>query len=466
MHARSPSASLDLRGTTDDISGTAGSNRLHAVRVIAAFSLSKVIPGLVTFASIPIWLAGYGADNYALYSMHWVTAMIGTALTTQWVRQAILRYTGFPGMEYERVRWQTRWLLESCNLVAILPVVLLATFMVEEVTERTVFLVVAGVSLLCQSRLALAASLLQRDGRSGRYAFAEIVRSAGTLALSLLLLAAAGRTPWGIVAAGALATIAALLVARPRRAVYSQVQDEVNSRRIIWAYWRFGWPMSLWIPVSTSLIYLDRFVVMVLFGPDRAGNYAAAADMAVRGIGLVVTPVILFLHPSFMRAWNTVERQEALRRWKRMTLGTAASVVVAALSGLVGYVVLGDILLGSPVTAATFGLLAFGGAAWQLATMAHKPLEASGRTVLMLGTLVGSLGVTVALNLLIAGPLGELGVAISSVAGALTYIVAVLWLHARQPLTPSDSSHAGIGFADELKAQDVPGRQESNGDRR
>jgi hypothetical protein len=100
-------------------------------------------------------------------------------------------------------------------------------------------------------------------------------------------------------------------------------------------------------------------------------------------LGLVVTPVIMFLHPTFMRAWNTDARPEALRLWKRALLGLAIGTVGVAVSAFVGYLAFGDALLESPVSPATFGVLAVGGAAWQLALMAHKPLEASGRTVAM-----------------------------------------------------------------------------------
>jgi ABC-type cobalamin transport system permease subunit len=67
--------------------------------------------------------------------------------------------------------------------------------------------------------------------------------------------------------------------------------------------------------------------------------------------------------------------------------------------------------------------------------MLHKPLEASGRTLTMLGALIASLLVTLTADLLLAPRLELLGVALGFMSGALCYagLVAVLNVRVLRP---------------------------------
>jgi O-antigen/teichoic acid export membrane protein len=168
-----------------------------------------------------------------------------------------------------------------------------------------------------------------------------------------------------------------------------------------------------------------------LFGLERAGDYAAAADLVVRGMGLVVAPVVMFLHPAFMRMWNTDGPHEALRSWRRTTLLLAGATMGAACVAIIAYLALGDVLLDHLIPFAAFAVVSFTAAVWQLGLMVHKPLEASGRTRTMLLTLIFSLLVTLGLNLALAVPFAETGVATAAAGGALFYIVATTVLNKR-----------------------------------
>jgi O-antigen/teichoic acid export membrane protein len=357
-----------------------------------------------------------------------VISTAGTALTIGWLNQAILRNAGNRALAYETLDRRTRAVLEAVPVITVVPLAVLAGAMLPTGPDRWIFLLVATVGVLTTARYQVRQTLAQRDGRAGAYAVAETLRASAALLLSLVFAAAHLMTPWSLVAAHAAAYLLALAVLRtpfgpdPARAV----PDGAVVRR----YWRFGWPLSLWFATSFSVLYLDRFVISSLYGLERAGHYAAAADLVVRGMGLLVAPAIMFMHPTFMRAWNTEDRAAAIRTWRRMTVLLTAGTAVAAVAAVAVYAAAAHLLLADPLALPPFAVLAAGGAAWQLALMIHKPLEATDRTQTMLLALLLSLLASAALHTVLAPRLEELGVALGFATGAAVYIALCLALDA------------------------------------
>ncbi|SDY75544.1 Membrane protein involved in the export of O-antigen and teichoic acid [Modestobacter sp. DSM 44400] len=395
-------------------------DKLMAIRVVAGFGAARAVPGVLTLVRVPVWLLLYGPANYALYSLFWATALIGTSLTGGWLRQAILRHSGGTGPQYEDVAPRTRLLVEATALLAIVPLALLIGPDAGRPVDRAVLLVAAAASLVLTSGYSVAQTFLQRDGRSTRYAVAELVRVGGALVVSVILAVAGQFTSWALVLATAAGTAGALVIARSSDPAVGRAR--VPAAAVLAAHWRYGWPMSIWLTVSGGLIYLDRFVLTELYGLDRAGHYAAAADLGVRGMGMFVTPLVMFLHPAFMRRWNAGDELASLRTWRRATaLLTAGTAVVAAVC-FGCYLLFADQLIADPIAAGTFAVLLTGGSLWQLAQMVHKPLEAMDRTTTMLGLLIVSLSVTCLIDVALASALGELGVAVAFTVGASTYV--------------------------------------------
>jgi O-antigen/teichoic acid export membrane protein len=366
-------------------------------------------------------VAGFGTAQYGLFSLFWAGSLIGTVLTTGWARQAILRHSGSAAPGYLQLPRGWRLCLESAPLLTLGPIAAVALPAIAASTDRWAFLTAAALGLLATSRYGLAQALAQRDGAAGRYATAESVRAATALGYSLVFLALGQTHAWAIVLANVAATLTALPIIRQRTTL--RLAPARESAALLRSYWSFGWPMSLWLAGSACLTNVDRFFLSAAHGLGTAGAYAAAADLVVRGMGMVVAPVVMFLHPTFMRTWNTAGREHALRTWRRATATLTLVTVAVSVVGFLGYLAFADQFLEHPVSPATFALLVVGGATWQLALMVHKPLEAADQTRLMLLALVISILVTVGLDMAFAGTGGAPAVAAGFTAGALTYVV-------------------------------------------
>jgi O-antigen/teichoic acid export membrane protein len=398
------------------------------IRVLAGYGVGKAVPGLVTFVSVPVWIATFGAANYGLFSMYWSLSLLATSLGTGWIRQAILRFAGESPMRYELAPRRYRTALEMAPVLGLGPLAVLAMGTLREREQVGLFVLAAAVGLFLQGRYSVGQALLQRDGESGAYASAEILRTVGALIVSLALSSAGVVEPWSLIVATTAGTASAMVLRRLQLLSRDSSPSGTASPKLLWRYWSFGWPMSIWLTMSACLVYADRFVLASFFNLDRAGYYAAAADMIVRGMGLVVAPIIMFMHPTFMRSWNTGGAEIALVQWRRMMRGVSWGTGVVALASVLFYLLLQDALLDEPIPLNAFAVLAASAALWQIALMAHKPLEAMNRTRLMMGTLVFCVALTLGLGMLLAPFLAELGVAVASATGAAAYVIAVVLL--------------------------------------
>ena len=410
---------------------TARSTSLNAhLRLVAGFGAAKAIPGLILLISVPVWLQLYGLRNYGLFSLYLATALIGTSLTTGWLRQAVLRHTGVADMAYERLPRRHRWMLQFSAAVTTVPLATVTWTALSDHGERLTFLGLAAAALVANSWYLLRQTLAQRDGRAGPYALAETVRAGVALLVSVVVALSGRAESWTLIGAHVVAAVLAGLLLPPPPEPAAPVAAPARSR-LLADYWRFGWPLSLWLALSAAAMYLDRYVLTFLYGADRAGAYAAAADLVVRGMGIAAVPVLLVLHPRFMRAWNTEDRARAMHSWKRMMGALGAAVTAACAIAIVAYVVWSEALLVAPIPVLAFTALALGAGGWQMALLAHKPLEAADRTGWMLGALLASFATTVALDLALAPAWAEVGVAVSFAAGPLVYIglITVLTRH-------------------------------------
>lgn len=397
-------------------------------RALAGYALAKVGPGLLTFASVPIWVRGVGLDEYATFSQVWALVVFTGSLSVGWLRQGALRLAGDPT---GALRLLPRWALVAAVLVPVAPVEAWLLVM----AGRPQWTLMAQAALFCAASGAYGIASIRsvRDQRSTLFAGAELARVAlGLLAWFALYRWAGLAGAAGVLAGASAGTLAAtaLLLAPDASELRRAARPSGPGR--LGFYWRFGVPMSLWLAVASALVYLDRFVVALFLGQAAAGQYVAVADMIVRGMGILAFPVSLAVYPAVMSAWNAARRDRV-----SAILGSASRTLAVLLAaGVIGCAavgpwILGAALSGPPPGTALVGVLAVGAALWQFALLAHKPLEIAERGPLMLRLIVVSVVVTAALDAVLVPAWGLPGAAAGFTAGAAAYTIACVRLGPR-----------------------------------
>jgi O-antigen/teichoic acid export membrane protein len=289
--------------------------------------------------------------------------------------------------------------------------------------------VMLSAGLFCSSSgvYAIASSQAQRDRRSALFAASEIVRAGGGLLAWSILHEFVGVGGAVSVLAGATAGTLAAIALLVGRVAPGLLRTGRSSRRLLGFYWRYGWPMSLWLATSAAMIYVDRFVIDAFLGHTAAGRYAAVADMIVRGMGMLAFPVTMAVHPAVMAAWN-VGRPDLARAILRSSARVLNATLLAGLaaSAIAGPWMLGKAMSGDGPNRGLVIVLATGAALWQFALLAHKGLEIAGRSVLMLRLIVLAAAVSAALSTVLVPAIGVLGAATAFTLGAACYTIACL----------------------------------------
>ncbi|GAB2683755.1 lipopolysaccharide biosynthesis protein [Thalassiella azotivora] len=395
---------------------------------VSWYAVGKLLPAVLTLLAVPVWLRLYGAADYGLYTVTWAVATLLSSVATGWLRQALLRYTGTSTHDLRGVPWWS-WCLPvlACGTGA-------AGAAWWQVVDRgpgvvVAYVAVAGLFALTTAGYALLTALAQRHGEASRFAAAETARIAVALGVTVVLHVASdvpGATQ--IVAGHLVGTLVAVAVTYRRGRLGLGTP---GSRAVASEFWTYGWPVGVWVALSTGMLYVDRLVLGAVASPEAVGQYAAVADVLIRGMAIVTFPVIVTVHPLVMGRWNAGDRDAALALARLWTVRVAlALVAVVGLSAVVGPAALG-VLTGVRADPVLVAVLAAAGGTWQLALLVHKPLELRRRTDLMLGIVVLSLALSLAVQLATAGAWGARGVAAGLAVGAVTYCAVAWWVGAR-----------------------------------
>lgn len=400
-------------------------------RVVAGYGIAKVAPGAITFVAVPLVVHAVGARQYGLFSTVWALTVFATSLFGGWVRAATLRASGYP---QEAVEALPRWVIAVTAMLPAVPVAGWAALMsgrhpglgaVPFMTAAVAFAVANGL-------YPHFATKTQRDGAAGRFATAETLRAGCGLGLSVGLdLTGVLTGATAVLIAYAVGTmIATGVCARGRRyrlARMMEVRSDLLAR-----YWRYGWPMSLWSAAMIGSLYVDRFIVTAVLGPDVAGRYAAVADLVTRGAAVVASPILMAVHPAIMADWNNDRRDRALAVLRRSALVvTGVTVVMVIAAAGVGPAVLDLVLPGAPPEALLVGGLALGAGVWQIANFAHKPYEFVARNREMLAVALLTMVGAAALSAVLITMIGVLGAVVATCCGGIAYTAVCLFRGSR-----------------------------------
>ncbi len=406
---------------------------------LLGYGVSKLAPGLIYMVAIPVWIAHFGAAAYGVFAVTLAVASVVASLLVGWLRQALLRGTG-------RTDWPVRQVLGlrfSLGLTTAALVALVAASPVLSVDVRLAPIIYSGACLTVLTAVyTVLQAVVQRTGRAGIYALADCIRIGGALLLSLLFAsshAAAAVEPALLIVVATcvgyvVAALVCILALARTPSVPHGLQAEVKRRDVVGQMWVFGWPLSIWLALSSIQVYLDRFLISVYLDSHAVGAYAAQADLVGRGLAMVIFPITMAAHPIVMRYWNSGLRAEALAITRTWLIRTAGFLVCCNVLLLFAGTWLVGLLLPSigDVSAALVLLLGVGASVWQLSQLAHKPLEFTDRTLTMVVLLAASIGVGMVMGALLVPAIGANGAALSSAIGGAVYLASSWWLGARQ----------------------------------
>lgn len=423
---------------------------LNLARDSFYYMVGKVAPGVAGLLSVVVFSRLVGIEEYGRFAFLLASGTMVAAFGIGWVNQAVLRFYGRYSASRDVVRRTIRRAVGvvSAGLAVVAALIgtlkLIGLWESDLTHDLSVSALVLGVGFAAVQMLyGTTLSLIRAQLRAGTVVRMEAVRAILAIAAPVLLVLLWPRGASALL----LGTIGAVLVAvllADRTALgdnhhgpaeVGRVGASLETKGLLRAFWKYGWPLSFWLGFTTAFQVSDRFLIQYFYDFGNAGVYAGVYDIVVRSYSLLFMPVTLAAHPRIMDAFNAgrfEEGSELIRTsivWQ-VILFVPMGLVLWWAGGPVLVLLLPDI---DPQVASTLLLpLAVGGLLWQLALLVHKPLEVAHRTIWMLGIIAVSWAANVVF-VSWALPRWGLAAAAYGYAAAGFLYIAVCALLSRQP---------------------------------
>ena len=400
------------------------------------YFVSKIIPGLMGLLSVTVFVRLVGYEQYGRYAVLVALVTACAAGGAGWLGQGILRFQSQnTGVQEEETfgRAVNLGVLLSATLGTATVVVILWSG-----PGRSGFVTAAALILFVPMLMyTVELTRLQASLRSGAVVTAESIRAISSFLIPLILIQATSSRNYLLllcgVGVGYVFPLLGQLRARSRQNIRGQwrmMRFGETERRALSTVWNYGWPVALWLFCQQSLVVSDRFFIRRSWGYSAAGVYASTYDVIVRSFSLLFAPITLSVHTVLMHHWNQGDRQSTMPALKKaikyeLLLFAPVATGLFFLNAQVARLILGK---PNPEAAAAVLPLAVGGLLWQLALLAHKPLEMLCRTKRMLFGVISALVTNVAGNYFLVPRFGFEAAAYLSVASSCLYLLMLLFL--------------------------------------
>lgn len=308
------------------------------LRSVAGFAIGRGLPGIVSFALLPILTRELGPSAFAQYAFLMTGVGLANTLGFQWLRSAALRlHPKEDGSSlHEFIDAVNTLFLVNCLLVP--PAVALAILLLP--ATPTAALLASCLYAVAQARYELLRESTRATLNASSYARAGLLRSVIGFAAAWTLI----RMNMGIsgaflgLSAGAMAGMVGAgndwSMRKP-----SLGRALPHARRIF----AYGYPL-----IGASLLALaydnvDRIFLSRILDQPTLGLYVGATMLAQQAIGVTMSTVHLGGLPVVLRT-NTNSRNEALQRHLLMLLavGLPTVITLASLGNPINRIILGE----------------------------------------------------------------------------------------------------------------------------
>jgi len=401
------------------------------------YTLAKLIPGFLTLISISILIRILGAEQYGYWAICNAMMMFILSFCFGWIRQAILRFKSGSNKYIEFSRNKAPVGAINFGVILTLSIGITSLILLKLVFNNhwitgsviiylLLYIIFFGVFNVWGSYLQ---AWRQRS---------EMVISESLKAILVTILSICLAIYWGV--SGVLAGYAVgsfiaasclgLFLKKDYALNIIDVQTYKKPKQKdpdYWAnWWEYGWPVSVWLSLLAFIPIVDRVLIQSYLGIVKSGVYAASYDIIARGYSLFLFPFTLAVHPRVMAATNTGDHKIVNQQINHAKIIALGIVLISLLGILLLYPIFFKYIVKvEPQTVLPriiLALITLGSGGWQIALLAHKPLEIANKTKLMVFGLVIALVVHISVQIVFLKSIGVLATAIALVLSSVTYI--------------------------------------------
>ena len=388
------------------------------------YSISKIVPGLSGIIFVIIFFRLMGAEEYGKYSIIFTFANLIAAFSFGWLNQSLIRYRStFNSSKNILSPILLGFLFGIISVIIFVIITSIFQFPIIFSNKHIIFLAFSiGIFNIFKFTF-------QSEELPKKVIIITSVQSTLIILCSFILLKLYNNNSESLILGISFAYLIPIL---PYTKLFYNKKISKKNIIIIKSFFNYGAPISIWLGISLSLNFLDRYFIEYYFGPTLMGSYAGLSEFIIRIFSLVIFPITLAVHPMLMNKWNKNKNtHESLTILLQASLIQVLICIIMLIPLLVfkdSFFYLIQVMIPELDNSMKEIMIPIfvGGFLWQLALVLHKPLEIEERTWIMVGCIIFSLIVNIIGNLFFLPKLGILATAYTMIISALIYIISVI----------------------------------------
>jgi O-antigen/teichoic acid export membrane protein len=404
--------------------------RYHALLTDSLkYSLTKVLPGIVGLFSVILIIKIIGTEEYGKYSILYSFVLTLTAFCGGWLSQALLRY--YPGNnDNKTIENQAIFGLLISVVFGIL--ILLGIYIIKGnilFQYTNIFLVMFFFIAVFLYQFQI--SVYRSQIRPNMVVIVSSIQSILSLGIPLFFIYFFGSEVKYIILGLTIAYLAPTIknLFLKTFSIQKLLQVKEISNPLLFELFKFGWPLSIWLTISLSLQFFDRFFINYYFDNNLTGIFAGFYDLVVRTYSILIFPITMAVHPRMMSLWNKSIYSDAISILKiamliQFSIFSCIFIIANLFFEQISYILL---WIFSDLNPEYFHLLIpllIGGFIWQFALLIHKPIELNKNTYLMLISIVIALIVNLFGNIVFLPKYGLIATAYTFIFSGTVYIIS------------------------------------------
>ncbi len=386
------------------------------------YSISKMIPGLAGLVFVILFFRLIGAEEYGKYSIMFSFANLIAAFSFGWLNQSILRYRS---TFTSRIK-----ILSPISLGYIIGIISIIIFVnIISILQVSIIFSKQHVIFLSLSIgiFNIVKSTFQSEEQPNKVILITSFQSILMIISSIIILNTYDNSAEGLILGISFGYLIPIL---PYSKLFtSNIIAKKNIKKIK-SFFNYGAPLSIWLGISLSLNFLDRYFIEYYYGPSLMGSYAGFSEFIIKIFSIFIFPITLAVHPILMNNWNKNKNiyEFFIKIFKASTIQIIICLIM--LVPLYLYMDYFFYLIQIMIPGLDNSMkeimipLFIGGFLWQLALVLHKPLEIEERTLVMVCCIMFSLATNLIGNIYFLPRFGIIATAYTMIFSASIYLVS------------------------------------------
>jgi len=395
------------------------------------YYIGKLVPGLVGFFSIPIFIKLFGTATYGEYSILISTVFLLSTFVSGWIGQTFMRFYTKEDDKAKYILFTYKILL--LNVFAILPIMLITFWFLKYSITITLLFILSYLFLSIYSLLSIE---LRTKLLSKRNVIADSIRALLFLLIILLqYLFFKDKSDYFIAVLlsgnfisyflGVFLLKSSFISLKNIKNVLKQNINKIWLKEML----SYGMPIAVWMITAYLLNISDRYIIKYFLDFENVGLYSGVYDIFYKFMTFVFMPFLTAFQPIIIKLYNEGEKDKVKRYLKKANY-ILLSVFIILLFFVFVFkdVIVFKFLKFTSLKAVAIVVPIFIGAfIWNFSMFVHKPLELKNKTIIMLyGVLIAFVFNFVG-NILFIPEYGIVAAAYTTLFGTATYLIFILF---------------------------------------